>query len=163
MYFDNCENLNELKAAYKVLVMANHPDLGGDEEIMKAINIEHDKVFEVLKRKQNLAAEVPDSGVRETTESPEEFRNIVEALLKIKGIEVELCGSWLWISGDTYESKDALRACGCKWSRSKRRWYWRHAEDGAHWSHGRSSMKQIRERYGSQWLGNKPELEKLPA
>lgn len=162
MYFDNCKNLNELKAVYKKLVMENHPDLGGDEEVMKQINIEYEKVFVVLKDRQNAQAET-DKTVHETCEAPEDFRVIVEALLGIENIEVELCGSWLWISGDTYESKDKLRACGCKWSKSKKRWYWRPAEKIAYWHRGNASMSQIRHKYGSQWLGKSLDRDKLPA
>lgn len=161
MYFKNCETLNDLKAQYKKLVMENHPDLGGDLETMKQINIEYDSAFKVLKDRQNERAKV-NSEVHETEEAPEDFREIVEALLKVKGVEVELCGSWLWISGDTYASKDQLKACGCRWSRSKQRWYWRPAEKTS-WSRGKASMGHIRSKYGSQWIGNAKEAEKLPA
>jgi hypothetical protein len=29
-------------------------------------------------------------------------------------------------------------------------WYWRHKEDGAHWSRGKKTMGEIRMKYGSQ-------------
>ena len=63
---------------------------------------------------------------------------------------VELCGCWLWISGDTKPVKEELKAAGCRWSSSKKMWYWRHQEDGAHWSRGKKTMSQIRMKYGSQ-------------
>lgn len=37
-----------------------------------------------------------------------------------------------------------------KWSSNKKMWYWHHAEDGAHWSRGKKTMNQIRQKYGSQ-------------
>ena len=76
--------------------------------------------------------------------------NNINALVKIPGLIVELCGCWLWISGDTKPNKEALKAAGCRWSSSKKMWYWRHQEDGAHWSHGKKSMSQLRMKYGSQ-------------
>lgn len=165
MYFDHCQNLNELKAAYKKLALQHHPDMGGDVRIMQAVNAEYDSVFTILKELQNIEAEQPESRTRKTTETPEEFRAIVDALLKIEGIEVELCGAWLWISGDTYENRAALKACGCMWSRSKKRWYWRHGEDDCRWSRGKTSMGDIRAKYGSEWLERQreSEREKLPA
>ena len=33
-YFTNCKTLDELKAEYRRLAMANHPDRGGDMETM---------------------------------------------------------------------------------------------------------------------------------
>ena len=80
----------------------------------------------------------------------EEFINIINALCKIPGLIVELCGCWLWISGDTRPHKEELKAAGCRWSSSKKMWYWRHQEDGAHWSRGKKSMGEIRMKYGSQ-------------
>lgn len=158
MYFDECTTLDELKAVYRKLAIQYHPDRGGDVRIMQAINAEHDRRFEQLKRAHNEQAAAPDSTVRATTETPEEFRQIVEALLQIDGINVELCGSWLWIDGNTYEHKSELKAAGCRWSRSKQKWYWRHAEDGARWSRGRVTMEGIREKYGSAYLKQTNEL-----
>ena len=45
MYFDHCQNLNELKSSYKKLAMKHHPDMGGGEATMKEVNAEHDRVF----------------------------------------------------------------------------------------------------------------------
>ena len=142
MYFDNCRDLNELKSAYKTLVMENHPDIGGDTLTMQEINAEHDRVFEEAKNDEAKA----------TTETPEEFREIVSKLIVIDGLDIELCGSWLWIGGNTMAHKDELKALGCRWSRNKGMWHWHHNEDGARWSRGRSTMGDIRAKYGSERL-----------
>lgn len=163
MHFDHCTSLNELKSAYKALALENHPDMGGDVRAMQEINAEYDRVFSKLKAEQNKRAGEPESGARKTTEAPEEFREVVAALLKIRGIELELCGSWIWVSGDTYEARAELKAAGCLFSRSKRRWYWRHAEDGCRWSRGRQTMGEIRAKYGSEWIGEGDDEGRLPA
>lgn len=145
-YFANCRTLDELKKEYRRLCLINHPDHGGDTATMAAINSEYSERFEVLKSQHNATADE----AHQTTEAPEEFINIINALVKIPGLIVELCGCWLWISGDTRAHKEELKAAGCRWSSSKKMWYWRHQEDGAHWSHGKKSMSQIRMKYGSQ-------------
>ena len=145
-YFDNCHTMDELKKEYRRLAALNHPDHGGDNETMAAINNEYSQRFEVLKHQHNASADE----AHQTTEAPEEFINIINALVKIPGLIVELCGCWLWISGDTRPHKEELKAAGCRWSSSKKMWYWRHQEDGAHWSRGKKSMSQIRMKYGSQ-------------
>ena len=60
-YFTNIRTLDELKAAYRRLAMQYHPDMGGDTEAMKAINAEHDELFEQLKRRQNERADADET------------------------------------------------------------------------------------------------------
>ena len=72
-YFTNITTLDELKKAYRRLAMQYHPDCGGDEETMKAINAEHDALFEQLKRAHNETADE----YHQTTETAEEALNIL--------------------------------------------------------------------------------------
>lgn len=145
-YFTNINTLDELKAAYRRLSMKYHPDRGGDTATMQEINAEHDELFERLKKQHNASADE----FHQTTETPEEFREIIELLLKLEGLTVELCGSWLWIGGDTRQHKETLKAAGCRWSNNKKLWYWHHAEEGRKWRRGKATMSDIRTKYGSQ-------------
>ena len=145
-FFENCKSLEELKAEFRRLVKKHHPDCGGDAETMKAVNNQYEAKFEELKKHHNATHDAE----HQTTETPDEFRAIILALLKLEGIEVELCGSWLWLAGDTYSHKDELKKLGCRWSSSKKKWYWRHAEEGYKWHKGNKTMSQIRSKYGSQ-------------
>lgn len=145
-YFTTCHTLDELKKEYRRLTMIHHPDHGGDTATMAAINNEYAQRFEALKKAHNAQADE----AHQTTEAPEEFIAIISELLKYPGLIVELCGSWLWISGDTRPVKEQLKSAGCRWSSNKKMWYWHHSEDGAHWSRGRKTMNQIRQKYGSQ-------------
>ena len=162
-YFESCKNLDELKREYRRLSKIHHPDLGGDLETMKAVNNAYEAAFEMLKNQQNAKAKADPTGkTKYTTETPEEFRKVVEALLKLDLI-VELCGSWLWISGDTKPHKEKLKAAGCRWSSSKKMWYWRHQEDGCSWSKGKKTMGEIRFKYGSQTFQANRENYAAPA
>ena len=145
-YFINVKSLDELKKEYRRLAMIHHPDVGGSKETMQEINAEYDELHEKLKAAHNQTADE----YHQTTETPEEFREIIEKLLSMDGLEVELCGSWLWIGGKTKEHKDELKAAGCRWSKNKGLWYWHHAEDGRRWHKGSKTMNQIRNKYGSQ-------------
>lgn len=154
MYFDKCASLDQLKAEYRRLCLIYHPDTGSDKAdtaIMAAINAEHDKVFNRLKAEHNARAAADTTGrTKATTETPAEFRDIVTMLLRLDGLKVELCGSWLWIGGDTMKHKDALKAAGCAWAPKKRLWSWHHAEDGSKRFRGNKSMSHIRMKYGSK-------------
>lgn len=158
-YFNNCHTLEELKAEYRRLAKANHPDHGGDTATMQAINAEYDRLFSILKDQHNAAADEN----HQTTEAPEEFRAIVEILMNLDGLTVELCGSWLWISGETMKHKEALKAAGCKWASKKKMWSWHHEEDGSRWHRGKTSMQEIRHKYGSEIVTGTRRCDRLGA
>ena len=114
----SAQDLNELKQLYRTFALQFHPDHGGSEEAMKQINIQFSWCFEYLKNRQNdEAARAHNAGnwtgYHTTSETPEEFIDIISKLDKLPGLVVELCGRWLWISGDTKKHREALKACGC--------------------------------------------------
>ena len=109
-YFVNVTTLEELKKQYRRLAMIHHPDCGGSTEAMQEVNDEHDRLFEILKKQHNERAAADTTGkTRATTETPEEFRRIVDLLLHLDGLDIELCGSWLWIGGNTKQHKEELK------------------------------------------------------
>ena len=152
------QTLYELKQLYRAFALQFHPDHGGDDEAMKQINIQFTLLFEQLKNRQNDEATRAHNagtwnGYHTTTETPEEFIEIVEKLNGLPGINIELCGSWLWISGDTYKNREKLKAFGCCWSKPKQLWYWRHEEDFCYKKSGQDiDIEEIRAKYGSQTL-----------
>lgn len=144
-HFNNPETLEELKKQYHKLSMKHHPDLGGDEETMKEINAEYDRLFDLLKNKHKSAS--GEFYEKETHETPDEFKDIINALLKLEGLLIELCGSWLWIRGNTKDNKDSLKELGCKYASKKQAWFWTKEEKK---SKSKLSLDEIRNLYGSQ-------------
>ena len=51
----------------------------------------------------------------------------------------------LWALQNTTKTK----ACGCRWSSTKKLWSWHFQEDGMKWHKGSKTMAQIRSKYGS--------------
>lgn len=143
MYFAHVKTLDQLKAEYRRLAMIHHPDRGGSTEDMQAINAEYDATFRRLSA--SAAASDPNQA---TPETPEEFRAIIDALLRLDGLVIELCGSWLWIGGNTYKHKSSLKALGLRYSAQKKLWYWSH-DYAAHNYRGTASMQDIRDKYGA--------------
>lgn len=152
-YFSNVTTLDELKKQYRRLAMLHHPDHGGSTSEMQAVNAEYDILHERLKKAHNQNADE----YHQTTETAEEFRNIIESLLNFDGVVVELCGSWIWCSGETKKYKEKFKAIGFRWSQNKKQWYWHHEEPGRKWRKGNTSMDQIRRKYGSQVFNAKRE------
>lgn len=68
-YFSGINDLNALKAEYKRLALANHPDRGGDTSVMQEINAEYDAAFARLKVIYNATAATPTTETAESTRS----------------------------------------------------------------------------------------------
>jgi hypothetical protein len=66
-YFKNVKSLEDLKNQFKVLARQNHPDAGGDAEVMKEINCEYDALFPIWKDRHNAAE--PQDPITETADS----------------------------------------------------------------------------------------------
>ncbi len=141
-YFQNIHDLETLKKTYRKLAMENHPDRGGDTETMKAINAEYEAAFNAIK----------NGGETETTETASEFIRVINILMKLQGIIIEQCGSWLWITGDTKSVKEELKAAGCRWASKKKMWYWHSSSDAPKPRRRSAPMEEIRSKYGSHIL-----------
>ena len=48
-YFKNINSLAELKKEYRRLALENHPDRGGNNEVMQQINSEFEHFYEIWK------------------------------------------------------------------------------------------------------------------
>jgi DnaJ-class molecular chaperone len=108
-YFSNPQTLEELKKQYRDLAMKHHPDIGGDTEIMKIINNEYDALFEILKDIHQTAGGEKFTARQTTTETPEQFKEIIEELLKMEDITIEIIGCFIWVTGNTKPYKDQLK------------------------------------------------------
>lgn len=153
-YFTNCTTLEALKKEYRRLCMLHHPDRGGDTATMAAINDEYDEAFHRLQSGHATTQQTSEPHTAE--EAPEAFRAVISRLVILAGIDIEICGSWIWVTGNTYPHREAIKAAGCRYSKNKSAWYWRPAEAAEFRSHGKSTMDEIRQKYGSQVVSGSP-------
>lgn len=149
-YFKNCNTIEELKKEYRKLAMANHPDNGGNADTMKAINAAYEDFFNLLKNKHNTSAQNDTTGKsKPMNETAAEYMEIIQKIISFANIVIEICGSWVWVSGNTFDYKKELNEAGFKWAPKKKMWYWRSEADAVR-SRGKMSMEEIREKYGSE-------------
>ena len=149
-WFNECVTEATIKEHYRELAKQHHPDLGGDTATMQDINAAYEIALKMAYRGQGM-----DEGKAQWRWTmDEEAAAKVAELLKIKAeIKIELCGLWLWITGETRAAKDELKALGCRWAPKKGAWYWRREADGGRRWHKRTlSLAEIRMRYGSDEL-----------
>jgi len=83
-----------------------------------------------------------------TEETAEDFASLIIKLAKVKGVSVEICGSWIWVSGDTKPVKDTLKDLGFWFSAKKSAWY----NNGglAHKKSKNYTLDEIRSMWGSE-------------
>lgn len=142
--------IEKIKKMYRELALANHPDRGGDEETMKVINAE----FDALKKRYYNVHEASNGSVytdetqTKADDVTERFIDIINVLINLDGLDIEICGSFVWVSGDTYPHKETLKGLGFKWARSKKKWFL--APEGWKKTGASMSMNKIRRVYGSQ-------------
>ena len=145
-YFNGITTLEELKREYKRLAMANHPDRGGDLETMQQINAEYDIMFKLVGSIHRNAK--GETYTKETNETPDMFKDIIEKLIRMNGVEIEIIGCFIWLSGNTKIYKEAIKSLGFKWHTTKKMWY-KAPEDYRKKSKVSYSIDEIRNMYGS--------------
>jgi len=145
-------NLGDLKKAYKALVYIHHPDHNGDLENMKEINIEYEYAFEWVK---NHPREESDKYANKHHDIMDGFREVISKVVFIPNIIIEICGSWVWITGETKAVKEIIKQAGFSWAGKKKAWYWKPSD---YIKSGKSnwSMDRIRTAYGSTRIDPDP-------
>lgn len=151
-WYAGCTTLDALKDRYKTLAKTYHPDINPDagDEIMQQINAQYD---EMVKRLSRVAAdgrtEATEQEARDAATMAQAYREVIARIIHLAGLEIELCGAWLWISGETYANREVLKAAGCRYASKKQMWYWRPDEAACHRSRRGATMADIRTKYGS--------------
>lgn len=143
-FFKNFSSLEDVKILYRELAKQHHPDRGGDVENMKQINNEYEYI--IKNRCFSFRSEHEEQNFDESSELL--YPEIINQLLNLIGINIELCGAWLWISGATYPHKDRLKEIGCLYAPKKMMWYYR----PQHLKRKKTKsleMELIRRKYGS--------------
>lgn len=149
-YFKDCKTLEEVKKLYRQLAMANHPDKGGDLETMQKINNDYAYTIAHIVEQGNYTEERAE---REMNAS-QAYKDAIDKIIHLDGIIIELCGFWIWVTGNTKPHKDALKAAGYFWAHKKAAWYFR-TEEYKVKSRYKMSLDQIRKKYGSQTVQGK--------
>lgn len=148
-YFAGIKTVEELRKRYKELLKKHHPDNGGNEETMKEINAEYDRLSAQMSRENKADKE---STTYDTEAEDRAFREVLEKISTLN-VTAEIVGSWIWISGG-YECRELLKSIGFKFAPKKKCWCW-HFGDYHRRSKREISLDEIRQKYGSQKVNSK--------
>lgn len=146
-YFTGCRTIDDVKQMFHKLAKKLHPDAGGSAADFREMMSEYKRAFEQYKN-VHMTRE-GEMYEKETTETPEEFAEIINKVIHMEGVTIEIIGSWVWLTGNTMTYKDQIKAAGFWWSKSKKAWY--HNGEKEHKKYrGHYSMDGLREKWGSQ-------------
>lgn len=78
--------------------------------------------------------------------------NTMKAQLEPLNVNAEICGNWIWISGNTKRHEQVLRKLGCDYARDKAMWFFVPASlpQSSRQAGQRFSIDEIRRFHGSK-------------
>lgn len=158
-YFSgNSNTISELKKEYYNLAKTFHPDKTKDNgEIMKIINNEFEFLFNSIHNNIDFNnKERTDNRDTYKTETSDVFTEIINKIIHFDNIVLEICGYWLYITGNTKPYKELFKAYGFAWSAKKICWYWRPEWAKSTFNRKSHNMDEIRTMYGSNTFASQP-------
>ena len=148
-YFSDCHSIEQIKKRYRELARKYHPDYNKE--------IDTNKIMSDINNQYEQFKNVKFTGINHETGKTYEqnfdpfdgYREIINKLINLSGITIELCGSWLWITGDTKQHKDTLKELNFSFSGKKLAWYWK---PGTYRKKSKKELNldEIRNLYGSE-------------
>ena len=149
-YFNNINDLQELRKQYRQLLKKFHPDNeGGSVEVTQEINAEYDRLFAILSKERKPDGE---STTYDDKAENEAFKAVINDIIHINA-DIEVIGSWVWVHGG-YEYRELLKSVGFKFAPKKKCWCWHYGEYYKR-SKKEISLAEISLKYGSQTVHSK--------
>ncbi len=154
------KTLEELKKQYRKLVFMHHPDKNGDAEKMKAVNNEYDKLFKILKDVHQTKDGETYTAKQTSKETADQFKDLINELMKMDDIEIEIIGCFVWVTGNTRAYKDKLKELKFQWHSKKTAWFLK-PENYRCKSRKNYEFDEIREMYGTSGKSYSKGTDKL--
>jgi len=143
IYFSKEMTKEEAKKIFRKWCIELHPDKASGNAVEF---IKMQSQYESLLR-GTFAYTTKDA--KEESNALKDFINANEFVKGMDGVTVELTGTWVWLSGNTFSFKDIIKENGFKWSKSKKKWY--KAPEGTVQKKKRgTNFKTIQKKYGYQ-------------
>lgn len=156
------KTLEELKKQYRKLVFQHHPDKGGDADKMKAVNNEYDALFSKLKDIHQTKDGETYTARQTSAETADQFKDLINELMKMDDIEIEIIGCFVWVTGNTKIHKEKLKELKFQWHSKKLAWYLK--PDNYRCKSRKSyEFDEIREMYGTSGKTQSKGTDKIEA
>lgn len=90
-------------------------------------------------------------------ENDKALREALEKTINFNGIDIIICGQWIWVSGNTFCYRKELKEFGFKWASQKKMWRWK-SESYQKKSRKTLSMNDIMNYYGGAKVNTNSEI-----
>ena len=120
IFFKQCKSILEVQALYNQVAKLYLPECGGNEETMQIINLEYSVACENF----ILGNDEPNQFILEQIEDCEDYKKLIQKIILLKGITIEVVGSWVWVNGDAFAVSEKLAKAGFKFSSKRLMWYY---------------------------------------
>ena len=155
IYFKECHTIEDVKVRYRTLAKIFHPDCGGSNELMQALNTEYAVACNTVLSSDNVATDEAQDAMKLS----EEYRRVIEQIIPLPGIKIEIVGNWLWITGNTYPVRLQLKQAGLYFASKKQAWYYRSEEYKTTGS--KKTLEEIKAKYGSEKVNSRKQPKVL--
>jgi hypothetical protein len=145
------KDIDSLKKQYFKLAKKYHPDAGGTTIQFQQLQSEYEKLLDSLLKGSSFTTEQKDNEI----DLDKAMRGIIDAIINLDGLNIELIGKWLWISGNTFPVRTILSSVGLEFLKKQGQAYWVYKGVESR-SKGGTSMEDIKKKYGSQKIDIKP-------
>ena len=168
-HFQDCKTVAEVKTMYKHLCFEYHPDVSGYDstETMQEINAEYLIHLKSLDGQVSKGFDGKDHTYKYDYAKEVGAMDTIDKLLQLElssAVEIELLGSWVWVSGIVYKSEDQTKlqtlkhadkkrkdgqpAALMNWHGKRKRYYWRPDGYRKAWNPN-ASFDDLKSAYGS--------------
>lgn len=135
-----------IKAMYRQACSKYHPDRNpAGLEMMKLVNAAYEALSDVVNGGE-FDKSLNDEASSHASDLGDEMNAALNVVIDL-GLEIEICGSWIWVSGDTKPHREVLKSAGYRWAPKKLMWSFCGGERTS--SRGKFSMEDIRSKHGS--------------
>ncbi|TAK64866.1 J domain-containing protein [Methylobacter sp.] len=144
-----------IKTAYRKACIKYRPNKNqAGPEMMKAINAAHLFLKEI-------AYNGVDHPVQEEVNSDfgDMLNDAINAVISLDGVTIIIRGAGAWLSGNTKEHKEAIKAAGYRWDNKKAAWYFR-LTDHKSSNKGECDMEKSGDTGDSTTLNSEPHQER---
>ena len=156
-FFKDCSTLQEVKDLYRQLAKQYHPDKGGDLVTMQAINNQYSQAIATIAKGGKFTEAESEAEILKA----EAYQEAVNKVINLEGINLELVGSWLWITGETKQHAAILKSEPARFNWAKKKtdfsaWFFRTDQYKTSNKGQKMTLDQIRNKYGSQTIKGTP-------
>ena len=153
-----------LKSQWRRIALENHPDKGGDADKFKAAMAEYEYILTHKSMGYTAQSDSPEAYANweefifSVSEVVREMAYKCKPVVEKHGAELEVCGTWIWVSSTRPSMSQDLKALGLQWASAKKKWFFAGTQKIGR---GRMKMEDIRSIYGSETYKNEKENNTL--